>query len=237
MLSIIIPTLNEEKYLPLLLNSIQSQDFRDYEVIVADAGSQDKTRTIAESYGCRVIKGGMLAVARNNGAKIARGNYLLFLDADTVLPEDFLTISLQEFQERDLDGASFLLTPFQASKIQLFLCQAAYNFPIKAFHRILPFGASGFLVKKETHEKIGGFDNQAIFLEDIEYVKRFKKRAKYGIIRKKDLFFSMRRYEEKSYIIEYSKIILGYFYVLFFGPIKKDIFKYRLGVHGSNNSN
>ena len=72
-LSIIIPTYNEEEYLPVLLDSIKSQSFDDYEIIVADANSTDKTREIAESYGCIVVAGGLPAVGRNNGAKIAKG--------------------------------------------------------------------------------------------------------------------------------------------------------------------
>ena len=56
-LSIIIPTYNEEEYLPKLLYSINEQNFKDYEIIVADAGSVDKTKEIAESHNCKVIPG------------------------------------------------------------------------------------------------------------------------------------------------------------------------------------
>ena len=89
-LSIIIPTYNEEEYLPVLLDSIKEQNFKDYEIIVADANSEDKTREIAEEYGCTVIEGGMPAVGRNNGAKIAKGEYLLFLDSDLKLTDEYL---------------------------------------------------------------------------------------------------------------------------------------------------
>ena len=68
--SIIIPTYNEEEYLPVLLDSIKEQDFDDYEIIVADANSTDKTVEIAKDYGCIVVEGGLPAVGRNNGAKI-----------------------------------------------------------------------------------------------------------------------------------------------------------------------
>ena len=77
--SIIIPTYNEEEYLPVLLESIKKQDFDDYEVIVADANSTDRTREIAEEYGCIVVDGGLPGVGRNNGARVAKGEYLLFL--------------------------------------------------------------------------------------------------------------------------------------------------------------
>ena len=72
-LSIIIPTYNEEEYLPVLLESIKKQNFNDYEVIVADANSTDRTREIAKEYGCLIVDGGLPAVGRNNGAKVAKG--------------------------------------------------------------------------------------------------------------------------------------------------------------------
>ena len=96
--SIIIPTYNEEEYLPVLLESIKEQDFDDYEVIVADANSTDRTREIAEEYGCIVVDGGLPGVGRNNGAKVAKGEYLLFLDSDLQLTEDYLRDVLYEFQ-------------------------------------------------------------------------------------------------------------------------------------------
>ena len=100
MLSIIIPTLNEEYHLPLLLSSIKEQqkDPPDYEIIIADAGSKDKTLEIAKSFGCKITKGGLPAKGRNEGAKIAQGDLLLFLDADTILPENSLKRFLTEFE-------------------------------------------------------------------------------------------------------------------------------------------
>ena len=78
--SLIIPCLNEEKYLPLLLDSIKKQNFKDYEIIIADAGSKDKTLEIAKKYDCRIIPGGLPAKGRNEGAKIAKGELLFFCD-------------------------------------------------------------------------------------------------------------------------------------------------------------
>ena len=89
MLSIIIPTLNEEKCLPKLLDSIKNQNFNDYEIIVADAHSRDRTRAIALRYGCKIVEGGIPSVARNHGIKVAQGDYILFVDADSVLTRGF----------------------------------------------------------------------------------------------------------------------------------------------------
>ena len=65
MLSVIIPTFNEEKYLPRLLDSLARQTYTDYETIVADADSTDATRAIASQHGCRIVPGGRPAEGRN----------------------------------------------------------------------------------------------------------------------------------------------------------------------------
>ena len=107
MLSIIIPTKNEEHYLPLLLNSIKRQKYSGpMELIVADAGSTDKTVAIAKKFGAKVVKGGHPGVGRNAGAKVAKGELFLFLDADVVLPPGFLKRNLAEFKRRESKTAS-----------------------------------------------------------------------------------------------------------------------------------
>src|SRR3989344_7129004 len=111
MLSIIIPTLNEEKYLPKLLDSIKNQGFKDYEIIVADHSSKDKTRQIAKKYGCRIVNGGKPPIARNNGAKIAKGNILFFIDADCIIGKDFFKKSLNEIGGKNLDVAGCYVWP------------------------------------------------------------------------------------------------------------------------------
>ena len=72
MISIIIPTLNEEAYLPKLLRSIHGQHFKDMEVIVADAGSKDKTVQIAKAHGCKITPGGLPGKGRNEGARLRK---------------------------------------------------------------------------------------------------------------------------------------------------------------------
>src|SRR3989344_4068217 len=111
MLSIIIPTLNEGKYLPKLLECIKNQTYSDYEIVVADAGSKDRTIGIARKYGCKVVKGGMPSVGRHNGAKAAKGSLLLFLDADMKFDRNFLENSVEEMMSRKLDVAGYYLTP------------------------------------------------------------------------------------------------------------------------------
>ena len=80
MLSIIIPTLNEEKHLPRLLKNIKDNNLENYEIIVADNNSKDKTRQIAKKYRCKIVQGGLPSKAKNNGAKAARGSLLFFIE-------------------------------------------------------------------------------------------------------------------------------------------------------------
>ena len=229
MLSIIIPTLNEENYLPILLGSIRNQSFKDLEIIIADAGSKDKTIEIAKGFGCKIIKGGLPARGRNEGAKVARGNLFLFLDADTILPEDFFEKALKEFKERNLDIASFCLEAKTKSKFKKFLFDAFYNLPILILEKILAHGAQAILVKKEIFEKVGGFDEEIKFAEDHSFMRKAKKFGRFGILRKVRVFSSLRRFEREGFVKTYLKYLLAEIYMIFFGDIKKDIFKYKFG--------
>jgi glycosyltransferase involved in cell wall biosynthesis len=229
MLSIIIPTLNEENYLPILLDSIRNQGFKDLEIIIADAGSKDKTIEIAKGFGCKIIKGGLPARGRNEGAKVARGNLFLFLDADTILPEDFFEKALKEFKERNLDIASFCLEAKTKSKFKKFLFDTFYNLPILILEKILAHGAQAILVKKEIFEKVGGFDEEIKFAEDHSFMRKAKKVVNFGILRKVRVFSSLRRFEREGFIKTYLKYLLAEIYMIFFGDIKKEIFKYKFG--------
>ena len=109
MLSIIIPTLNEEKYLPRLLDSIRQQDFSDYEIIVSDGFSEDNTAKIAVAAGALLVQDKKRSPARqrNAGAAAAHGETILFLDADTVLPAAFLYSAYYEIVNRHQISAGF----------------------------------------------------------------------------------------------------------------------------------
>ena len=151
--SIIIPTYNEEDYLPVLLDSIKEQDFDDYEVIVADANSTDRTREIAEEYGCIVVEGGLPGVGRNNGAKVAQGEYLLFLDSDLQLTEDYLRDVLYEIQ---IEKAGIAITQMKpmSNKVQDKLFHDFANYFMIGVEKIKPHGAGCFVIiaKRELHE-------------------------------------------------------------------------------------
>ncbi len=226
MLSIIIPALNEEKYLPELLKGLKEQKFKDYEIIIADGGSVDRTAEIAKEFGCKVVKGGLPAKGRNNGAEVAKGDLFLFMDADNKIGyETFLQDLINEFKRRKLKVASFPIYP-NGTRFDKF-AYWVYNMWVKISQNFLPHATNSILVTKEIHKKIGGFDEEIKLAEDHDYVRRAKKYGRFGFIEIKPILTSSRRFEKKGRIKTYLKYILAGIWMLFFGPIKSDIFKYR----------
>jgi glycosyltransferase involved in cell wall biosynthesis len=206
MLSIIIPTKNEERYLPKLLDSIKLQCLSDLEIIVSDAHSIDKTRDIALGYGCRIVDGGEPSFGRNNGAKYSKGEMLIFIDADSIFPPYFLKKGLQEFYDRNLDVAGTLQAPIPTGRkikdIQYkFFIELANKFMKLTQYTKRPFMQSCMFAKKEIHEKLGGFDEELVFGEDSDYAKRAKTTAKgkFGILETPGkVWFNMRRFENEG---------------------------------------
>lgn len=242
MVSIIIPTLNEEKYLPSLLDSIRNQNFKDWEIIISDAGSKDKTVEVTGEYNCKIVKGGLPAKGRNEGAKVAKGDLFLFLDSDLILPEFFLERTLKEFEARNLDVASFCLEPFTRqnfaqqnlggrakNEFKKLLFDIFYNLPILISEKFLAHGSQAILVKREIFEKVGGFDEDIKFAEDHSFVRKSRKIGRFGVLRKVRVLSSLRRFEKEGWIKTYFKYFLAEIFMIFFGDIKKDIFKYKFG--------
>jgi glycosyltransferase involved in cell wall biosynthesis len=205
MISLIIPTKNEEKYLPKTLHSIYMQKPKDLEVIVADARSTDKTRDIAGQYGCKVVEGGHPGEGRNNGAKASMGDILMFQDADLTLPPGFLHSALDEFYGRGLDVAGTLQTPIiTENKSRDFLYHLIYegtNRSMKAAQNTKrPLMQNFMIARRKVHQKIGGFDETLEFGEDSEYAKTAVERGyKFGILETPEkALISPRRFEGRE---------------------------------------
>ena len=199
--SIIIPTYNEEEYLPVLLESIKTQSFDDYEVIIADANSTDRTREIAEEYGCVVVDGGLPAVGRNNGAKVAKGDILLFLDSDLKLTDDYLRDVLYEFRMKHLGIAISQMLPL-SDKVEDKVLHDLANYLMIGIQNVKPHGAGcyGIIVKRELHEKYGGFDESLTFGEDTEYIERIGENEPFEVLRNAKIGVSTRRLEEEGLV-------------------------------------
>lgn len=218
--AIIIPTKNEEKFLPHLLKSLKEQTFKTFTLYVADANSNDKTVKIAKRFGANIVKGGIPAVARDNGAReaIKEGHSLLiFIDADVILPnKKFLEASIKEFENRGLDVATALHISYDskskrkpARDIRAKFVSGGLNTLIKIAEKSKsPLMLAFMISKSEVHQKIGGFGN-AEYKEDSDYAKKAVSQGyKFGVL--KDVgkfFFSMRRFEKKGYLRELLLIL------------------------------
>ena len=226
--SIIIPTLNEEKNIVGCLTALRDQDFSGhYEIIVADADSTDATLEIARSYQCVVVSGGLPATSRNNGARVAKGELLFFLDADTVLANGALTKSLQEFNARNLDIASFCLHPYPEKKLSYFLINTFYNKLIIFMEKMWPYYAMAALVKKDIFDALQGFDESIRLAEDMDFARRATRYGRFGIIRSVEIFFSDRRFVKEGWVRLGVKYFLCGLHEILIGPVRSDIFNYR----------
>lgn len=196
MISIIVPTLNEELYLPKLLQSIASQDFEDYEIIVADNNSTDGTVEIARGFGARLVGGGMPSVARNRGAEAARGEYLLFMDADVFVPDGFLSALFGRFQKDYIDICIPARRPTDTDRQVYRTLFDLSNRYYKVMARIKPLGLGNcILVTSRLHRHIGGFDESMRFGEDYDYINRAARVGRFKVYLNIYFYASVRRVE------------------------------------------
>ncbi|MCH7604430.1 glycosyltransferase [Patescibacteria group bacterium] len=226
MLSIIIPTKNEELYLPHLLRAIENQTYKDLEIIVADADSRDKTREIAKAHGCTIVPGGHPGKARNEGAKAAKGELLLFLDADVGIPDEkFIARLIEEFQERDLDIAGCSTKVQSDSWLERFGGRM-YNFYMRMMAYVYPRATNCILVKRSLHEAIKGFDETIYQGEDFVYAREASRKGKFAYITSLFFFMSDRRVKTDGPVRSFIVFVLSELHIIFLGPIRRDVFKY-----------
>ena len=179
-ISIIIPVLNEAKNiqdaLVLLQNYVVSSDI---EIIVVDGGSTDQTVSIAKELGVIVIDSPAMGRANqmNAGAAIAQGDILLFLHADTKLPNNYdRSIENTLTQPNVIAGAFELAIDSQQKSLRLIEALVKMRSHLCS----LPYGDQALFMKRSTFDNVGGFPDLAI-MEDFALVKQLKRHGKIAI--------------------------------------------------------
>jgi glycosyltransferase involved in cell wall biosynthesis len=203
MISIIIPAKNEAAHIGLLLRDIQLQSLKSVEVIVSSS-STDKTNQIAKSFGAKVTKGtvdGCVGKARNFGAAKAKGEILIFLDADVRLPNRYTLANLvAHFKINKMEIANSFLVANSDKRIYRTIFYS-YNLLLKfeSYINVL-ISAPGIclIVNRKLFESIGGFDEELKNSEDIDLIRRIMKLGhRYNVIPFR-VTTSVRRFENKN---------------------------------------
>lgn len=184
--SVIIPTLNEEKSLPSTLESLKSQTYRDFEAIVKDGLSADRTVEIAEKYSAKVVskRDSSAGEARNQGVEYVSGNILVFLDADTLLAPDTLSKLVEDFHKYDavlvfpryLPREQTIEGEGKPTHIARPLVKLWFTFE-DFFRKYVGKYAGGMCMACDlvAFKRIGGFDEKLKVCEDIEISYRLRK--------------------------------------------------------------
>ncbi len=198
-ISVIVPAYNEEKYIEKTLRSIKNQRTNlAYEIIVSDCKSNDKTVEIAKQYADKVVTAEKrsIASARNAGAKQAKGEILVFVDADTILMPDYLEFIYSKFQE---DPALVALTTgFKISNQSpkfVFAEEIANNY-LDIHSRLSSTILIGInlCVYKYIFDKIGGFKD--VLLEDAQISRDLEKVGKTKFFPERKVIVSARKPEK-----------------------------------------
>jgi glycosyltransferase involved in cell wall biosynthesis len=232
-LTVVIPALDEALRLPGLLGALERQTRRPDAVIVADAGSTDGTRDIALAHGATVVGGGMPAVGRNAGARMATTDLLLFLDADVALTDGAVASMVDEFDKRGLVVAGTPVKPIERDARYVFACEVV-NFYLEMMQYVEPHAPGCcILVTRQVHEAIGGFDEALALAEDHDYVERAAEHGRFRMLRRAHVRVSMRRLAKEGLVSLAFKYLYCEFQVVTGQRILKTPFAYEFGAFGA----
>ena len=192
-LSVIIPTLDEERHLPGLLPVLVEAGAQ---VIVADGGSSDRTVAAARAVGgVHVVQAGRPRAAQMNaGAARAAGDVLLFLHADARPPPGFPGLIGQALADPDAVGGAFELA-IDDERTAARLVAWGANLRTRITGR--PYGDQGIFVRRAVFAALGGFAPLP-FMEDLEFSGRLRRRGKVKLVRP-PVLVSARRWRAQGY--------------------------------------
>jgi len=224
--SIIIPAYNEEKLLPNCLGSIFAAQLpEDYEVIVANNASSDRTEEVARSFiGVKVVNEPKRGAnqAREAGFRASTGDILVYFDADTIIPKDWFLVARRVFEK---DSKLIAVTgPYHygtASKVARILVWVYDHVIIRGlewiWQKIFRQGGvmivgGNFAVKRKALEEIGGFDTSIEFYgDDINLTRRLAEIGKIKFLNDLSVYSSPRRFEHEGAIKTSLKYIINFF--------------------------
>jgi len=200
-ISIIIPTINEANNLPFLLSDLSSIQ-QEGEIIIVDCGSEDKTIDIANIYGAKVF----ISKERNRGfqldigAKNSKGEWLIFLHADTRLTHDWFK-KINSFLKGNKNSIYYFEFKINHKKIIYRVLEILVNFRSKFFKQ--PYGDQGLIIHRTNYFKNNGF-RKIPLMEDVDFLRRLnpKKNLKQLNL---PIFISSRKWERTNIFLQAIK--------------------------------
>lgn len=204
-LSVIIPAKNDAEHLQELLETVENQNFQDYEVIVKDALSTDDTEEIVNSFDVQLVSSEDHGPgdARNQGVEHAEGEFVLFLDADTKLMNENVFQNVIDCFEKDSEvvgGSSTWKTYDTNIRGKLMLGAGSLGLKLVNMTGFMTAGVGTFMfVDKAVFEQIGGYDAALPYHEDHALLEELEKHGKIKIL-DKQLWVSGRRVSQRGMI-------------------------------------
>ena len=204
--SICIPTLNEEKYISGILTCLTRQTFKDFEVIVVDAKSEDKTKRevlkFKDKLDLQFLEAPKRGVSfqRNYAAKRSKNDYVVFFDADVMIEPDFLEMIKKYVEKNDIDILTSWNKPISDKPVDEFIYLFMNIFTLELIKKKNPGAVGVFIcVKRKSFEKIGGFRENINFAEDYDLAKRFHESGfTYVLLKKPKIGVSVRRLDKEG---------------------------------------
>jgi glycosyltransferase involved in cell wall biosynthesis len=217
-IAVIIPAYNEEAFIERCLESLKKQTYTDYEIIVVNAESTDKTTEISAKYANKVItaKTGSPGPARNLGAKNTQAEILAFTDADTIVAENWLERIAKNFENPKTVGAGGVLRPLDARTLDkiMFKINSDWWYRLTGLIGFYQLGTPNCAYRRTAFLQAGGFDESLSMLEDTELSLRMRKYGKITIDKNMVVYNSARRFKQEGYIkvfIRYAKEYINLF--------------------------
>lgn len=233
LVSVVIPTINEENYLPRCLDSFKKQTYKNYEIIISDGGSTDNTLKIAKKYNAKVTiyKKSNVTMARQVGVDHARGEIIAGADADTFYPPDHLARIVENFSKNKeliaLGGEAI----FEKDPLWWYLYWKCFNFLEKWIYKLTGFvvyiPALNLSFRRDAFKRIGGYTTYlASGGDELDIVRRLKKVGKAMYNPELIVYPSSRRVRENFWEVIFVHTIRDYILSYVFGRLfKKPVFQ------------
>lgn len=215
-ISVIVPVWNEEKYLPVLLEALDTSLKSDpnLEVLVVDGGSTDRTRKIAANYGVKLLRSEIRSRSAqcNLGAISAAGDILFFLHADCLPPFDFPD-RIRTNTDRKIRSGCFRIR-YESGNLWL-----RWNAKYKDWDwNLLRFGDQGLFMEASLFRECGGYKKEWKVMEDAEIVRRIRKLASFKVLDSSITVSPRKFYEIGTIRLQFSYLVCSFLFLAGMGP-------------------